>query len=103
MPPKHIWTSQEVKRALESLGYLPLPKRGKGSHALYARNLICAGGEPVNITVSVPYHLGQGTVRTIARRVGLSHQQPLDALCYYEVLAASLPRDNFLPPFLRKK
>ena len=72
MSPKHIWTSREVCRALESLGFELLPKRGKGSHSLYSRLLRCRGNEPVNVTVSVPYHLGQGTVRAIADRVGLT-------------------------------
>ena len=72
MSPKHIWTSREVCRALERLGFVLLPKRGKGSHALYSRTLICQSDDPVNITVSVPYHLGQGTVRAIAERIGLS-------------------------------
>ncbi len=107
MSPRHIWTSREVCRALEALGFALLPRRGKGSHSMYSRNLICQADEPVNITVSVPYHLGQGTVRAIADRVGLTVDQLYDALIGqmarqdYEALAASLPRRRFLPPALR--
>jgi len=107
MSPRHVWTSREVCRALETLGFALLPKRGKGSHSLYSRTLVCQAGELVNITVSVPYHLGQGTVRSISNRVGLSIDQLYSALIGemsqldYEVLAASLPRRHFLPPALR--
>ncbi len=107
MSPRHIWTSREVGRALEMLGFTLLPKRGKGSHSLYSRTLDCQAGEPVNITVSVPYHLGQGTVRSIADRIGLTIDQLYDVLVGdmthrdYEALAASSPRSHFLPPALR--
>ena len=107
MSRRHIWTSREVCRALETLGFVLLPKRGKGSHSLYGRTLVCQLGEPVNITVSVPYHLGQGTVRSIADRIGLTIEQLYDALTGqmtrqdYEALAVALPRRQFLPPALR--
>lgn len=107
MNPKHIWTSREVCRALEALGFELLPKRGKGSHSLYSRLLRCRGNEPVNVTVSVPYHLGQGAVRAIADRVGLTVDQLFAALADeltredYVALAATLPRQHFLPPALR--
>jgi len=107
MSPRHVWASREVCRALETLGFALLPKRGKGSHSLYSRTLVCQAGELVNISVSVPYHLGQGTVRSIANRVGLSIDQLYSALTGemsqqdYEAFAASLPRRHFLPPALR--
>ncbi len=107
MSPRHIWTSREVCRALETLGFVLLPRRGKDSHSMYSRNLVCQAGEPVNITVSVPYHLGQGTVRSIADRVGLTLDQLYDALTGrmaqqdYEAMAATQPRRRFLPPALR--
>jgi predicted RNA binding protein YcfA (HicA-like mRNA interferase family) len=107
MSPRHIWTSREVCRALEALGFVLLPRRGKGSHSMYSRNLVCLAGEPVNITVSVPHHLGLGTARSIADRVGLTLDQLYDALTGrmmqqdYEAMAATQSRRRFLPPALR--
>ena len=107
MSGRHIWTSREICRVLETLGFALLPRRGRGSHSLYGRTLVCQFGQPINITVSVPYHLGQGTARSIADRVGLTIEQLHDALTGqmsqqdYEALAASLPRRHFLPPALR--
>jgi predicted RNA binding protein YcfA (HicA-like mRNA interferase family) len=107
MSPRHVWTSREVCRALETLGFVVLPRRGKGSHSMYSRNLVCQAGERVNITVSVPYHLGQGTVRSIGDRVGLTLDQLYDALTGhmmqqdYEAMAATQLRRRFLPPALR--
>jgi predicted RNA binding protein YcfA (HicA-like mRNA interferase family) len=108
-PKRHIWTSREVSQALEALGFVPLPKRGKGSHRLYGRTLMCAGEQLVNITVSVPQHLGQGTAATIADRVGLTPDQLFQAFegkftqADYEALAAVSPRQRFLPPALRQQ
>jgi predicted RNA binding protein YcfA (HicA-like mRNA interferase family) len=59
--------TREVIRALERVGFLQVPGRGKGSHSFMYRD-----DPPTGITVPMANPVSRGTLRAIIRQAGLT-------------------------------
>lgn len=68
---------RQVKRALESAGYVEHAARGKGGHRAFLKP-----DDPTRRPLTVPYHktVSKGTLREIIKQAGLTVEQFLALL-----------------------
>jgi len=69
-------SSREVVRTLNSLGFEPAPKRGKGSHSAFVKRM-----EGKTRLVIVPYRneIPRGTLLSIIEQAGLTKREFMEA------------------------
>lgn len=68
--PLPVISGRAAVKALSQAGFQVLPKRGKGSHMVMAKD-----GHPAIITIPDHRELDRGTLRSIIRTSGLSVEQ----------------------------
>ena len=77
MPKLPILSSKDVIRILESLGFEPAPKRGKGSHSAYIKKTT----ERIYLVIiPLKHEIPRGTLHSIIEQAGLTKKEFLEVL-----------------------
>lgn len=108
---RHIWKPREVIRALKRLGFTQAPKRGKGDHLWFYKQVHCLGHQEHTIVTMVDQGVQEippSTMKYILDAVALDdetfhkvYQGDYNAQMY-EAYLRTVPKDRLLPPAMRR-